>query len=154
MLWYVAFYFFPVLRTSFGRLVLIFGAGNVKRIETLIRALGQGLSFFETSRGDQQSPEWLSRQLRKVYGAIKAIDQFSKSAASDGRAFLVGNELTIADIAAGAMLGMFDMVETKFQLIKWKEEYPDLVRYWQGLEERESFKATKPVMFDLTEKVA
>ena len=68
--------------------------------------------------------------------------------------FLIGDELTIADIAAGAMLGMMNMVETQFALIKWKEEYPELVRWWEKLEERESFRETRPVMFDLKEKVA
>lgn len=46
------------------------------------------------------------------------------------------------------------MVETHFGLIRWKEDYPDLVEYWKWLEERESFKATNPVMFDLKQKVA
>lgn len=114
---------------------------------------GQGLAFFETSRGDLKSPEWLSRQLRKVYGAIKAMDELVK--ARNGSNFLIGDELTIADIAAGAMLGMMNMVEAQFDgLIKWKEDYPVLVKYWEWLEERESFKETRPVMFDLKEKVA
>ena len=111
--------------------------------------------------------------LRKVHGAIKAIDGFVKArdrSSKDG--FLIGNELSIADIAAGAMLGMMDMVETQFGLIKWKEEYPELLKWWEKLlikwkeeypellewweklEERESFRETRPVMFDLKEKVA
>ena len=52
----------------------------------------------------------MARQLRKVYGAIKAIDAFVKARKSD---FLIGDELSVADIAAGAMLGMMDMVETQ-----------------------------------------
>ena len=113
----------------------------------------QGLAFFETSRGELQSPEWLARQLRKVHGAIKAIDEFVKARKTSSD-FLIGDELTIADIAAGSMLGMMNMVETQFALIKWKEEYPGLVRWWEKLEERESFRETRPVMFDLKEKVA
>ena len=62
--------------------------------------------------------------------------------------------MTIADIAAGAMLGMMDMVETKFQLIVWKEDYPELKRYWERLEDRPSFRETRPIMFELKEKVA
>ena len=111
----------------------------------------QGLAFFETSRGDRKSEEWMARQLRKVYGAVRAVDGFVGARRSD---FLVGDELTIADIAAGSMLGMMDMVETQFGLIKWKEEYPELVKWWEKLEERESFRETRPVMFDLQEKVA
>ncbi len=94
----------------------------------------------------------MARQLRKVHGAISAIDGFVKARKS-GDFFLIGNELTIADIAAGAMLGMMDMVEREFGLIKWKEEYPELVEWWGRLEERESFRETRPVMFDLKEKV-
>ena len=62
----------------------------------------------------------MARQLRKVYGAIKAIDGFVK--AREGGDFLIGKQLTIADIAAGSMLGMMDMVETQFGLIQWKAE--------------------------------
>ncbi|KAL9065775.1 MAG: hypothetical protein Q9161_008000 [Pseudevernia consocians] len=111
----------------------------------------QGLAFFESSRGDRKSEEWMARQLRKVYGAINAIDGFVKASRSD---FLIGHELTIADIAAGSMLGMMNMVETQFGLIKWKEEYPALLEWWEKLEERKSFRETRPVMFDLQEKVA
>ena len=89
--------------------------------------------------------------MRKVNGAIKFLDEFVKS---DPNKFLVANEFTIADIAAGAMLGMMNMVETKFGLIKWKEIYPEVKKYWEMLEARESFKETQPVMFELTEKVA
>lgn len=112
----------------------------------------QGLAFFETSREERKSEEWMSRQLRKVNGTIKALNELVK--ARGGRRFLVGEELTIADIAAGAMLGLMNMGETQFGLIKWKEDYPDLVKYSEWLEEKESFKATRPVMFDLKEKVA
>ena len=93
----------------------------------------------------------MARQLRKVYGAINAMDGFVKASRSD---FLIGHELTIADIAAGSMLGMMNMVETQFGLIKWKEGYPALLEWWEKLEERKSFRETRPVMFDLQEKVA
>lgn len=88
-----------------------------------------------------------------MHGAIRAIDSFVKAARDRNSDFLIGDELTIADIAAGCMLGMMDMVETQFGLIKWKEEYPELVGWWERLEERESFRETRPVMFDLREKV-
>lgn len=32
---------------------------------------------------------------------------------------------------------------------KWEEKYPELVKYWRGLEELESFKQTVPKNFDL-----
>lgn len=52
------------------------------------------------------------------------------------------------------MVGMMNMVGSKFGLIQWSEKYPELRKYWERLEERKSFKETQPVMFDLTEKVA
>jgi hypothetical protein len=52
------------------------------------------------------------------------------------------------------MVGMMNMVETKFGLIQWSEKYPDLKKYWEMLESRQSFKQTQPEMFELTEKVA
>jgi len=67
--------------------------------------------------------------------------------------FLVGDELTIADIAAGAMLGSMNMVEINFGLVEFKDKYPSLRDYWEWLEERPSFKETTPTLFELTEKV-
>jgi glutathione S-transferase len=110
-----------------------------------------GLIFSETGRGELKSEEWLARQLRKVNGVLKAIDGFVKK--SEGN-FIIHNELSVADIAVGAMLGMMSMVETKFGLIQWTEQYPTLKKYLEMLEERESFKETQPYMFELTEKVA
>jgi glutathione S-transferase len=125
----------------------------VKKIQVLADGAcdAMGLVFFETARGELMSKEWLDRQLRKVNGVIKAMDELVRG--NKGR-FLVCDEFSVADIAVGAMLGMMNMVETKFGLIHWKEEYPELREYWEMLESRESFKETQPVMFELTEKVA
>ncbi|CZR68192.1 uncharacterized protein PAC_18091 [Phialocephala subalpina] len=110
-----------------------------------------GLVFFEDGRGELKSQEWRDRQMRKVTGVLKAMDELVKK--SQGK-FLVGGEFSVADIAVGAMLGFMNMVETKFGLIRWLDEFPDLRGYWERLESRESFKETQPVMFELTEKVA
>ena len=112
-----------------------------------------GLAFFETGRGELKSDEWYARQLRKVNGVLKAMDELVKKSGGPGR-YLVRDEFSIADIAAGAMLGMMNMVETKFGLISWLEHYPELKKYWEMLESRDSFKQTQPVMFELMEKVA
>jgi glutathione S-transferase len=55
-----------------------------------------GLVFFETSRGELKSPEWEARQLRKVYGVLKACDEMVKSS---GGKFLVADEYSIADVS-------------------------------------------------------
>ena len=52
------------------------------------------------------------------------------------------------------MLGMMEMVEREFGIVRWCEEFPELRGYWEMLEKRESFRGTRPVMFELTEKVA
>ena len=43
--------------------------------------------------------------------------------------FLVCNEFPIANIAAGAMLDMMNIVETQFGLVKWLDQYPEPKRY-------------------------
>jgi glutathione S-transferase len=126
---------------------------QVRQIQVLADGACDAMSlvFFETGRGELLSKEWLDRQLRKVNGVIKAMDELVQK--MKGK-FLVCDEFSVADIAVGAMLGMMDMVETKFGLIHWKEQYPELNKYWEMLESRESFRDTQPVMFELTEKVA
>jgi glutathione S-transferase len=54
---------------------------------------------------------------------LKAIDEL----AGNGRGkYLVRDEFSVADIAVGSMLGVMNMVETQFGLIKWLEQYPKL----------------------------
>jgi glutathione S-transferase len=110
-----------------------------------------GLAFFETARGELKSDEWMDRQLRKVNGVLKATDDLVKKSKGG---FLVNGEYSVADIAIGAMLGMMNMVETNYGIIHWTENYPEVKKYWEVLEARESFKETQPYMFELTEKVA
>ena len=45
------------------------------------------------------------------------------------------------------MLGMMDMVNTNFQLIMWKEQYPGLRKYWRAVRLLQ-----RPFTFDLQEK--
>ncbi|KAH6712337.1 glutathione S-transferase domain-containing protein [Leptodontidium sp. 2 PMI_412] len=111
-----------------------------------------GLAFFELARGELKSAEWLDRQMRKVKGVLAAADELVKKS-GEGK-FLVCNEFSVADIALGSMLGMMSMIETKFGIVQFLEKYPDLKKYWEMLEERQSFKDTQPEMFELTEKVA
>jgi hypothetical protein len=41
-----------------------------------------GLAFFETGRGELKSEEWYARQLRKVNGVLKAMDELVKKTTS------------------------------------------------------------------------
>jgi glutathione S-transferase len=113
------------------------------------------LVFFEVARGPEKvSQEWMARQLRKVNGVLKSLNELVYQMKGRGESYLVGNEYGVADIAVGCMLGMMEMVEREFGLVRWCEEFPALRGYWEKLEERESFRGTRPVMFELTEKVA
>jgi glutathione S-transferase len=40
---------------------------------------------------------------------------------------------------------MMNMLESHFGLIQWTENYPDLKKYWEMLEERESFQGDAAV---------
>lgn len=90
--------------------------------------------------------------MRKINGVIKYFSDLIRSLGP--HKFLVGGEFSIADIAVGAMLGTMKFVESDFKLISWKEENAELRAYWEWLEERESFRKTRPEMFALSEKVA
>ena len=127
---------------------------EVRRIQILADGACDAIAlvFFEVARGPEKiSAEWMARQLRKVNGVLKSLDVLVRE---KGGEFLVGNEFGVADIAVGCMLGMMEMVEREFGIVRWCEEFPELRGYWEGLEERGSFRGTRPVMFELTEKVA
>ena len=85
--------------------------------------------------------------MRKIEGAVKAYSEYAKAA---GGEWLVGDTYSIADISVGCAVEWVDF----FGLCKgWREEYPELGKYWARLQERESFKQTVPVMFEMNEPV-
>ncbi|KAL2064315.1 hypothetical protein VTL71DRAFT_4809 [Oculimacula yallundae] len=126
----------------------------VRQIQVLADGACDALAlvFFEVGRGDLKSEEWTERQMRKVNGVLDAVDEMVKKC-GPGK-FLVCNEFSIADIALGAMLGMMSMIEMQVGIVQFRQKFPDLKTYWEWLEERQSFKDTQPVMFELTEKIA
>lgn len=77
--------------------------------------------------------------MRKVDGGLAALADWVAGAKPSR--FLVGDKLTIADIAAGSVLGYLSV---RFPAHTWKERHPELLGYWQELERRESFKTTTP----------
>lgn len=60
------------------------------------------LCFFEKQR-DHPSEPWRERQMRKVEGGLQALASWVDQS-STGK-FLVGDSLTLADVAAGSVLG-------------------------------------------------
>lgn len=62
-----------------------------------------------------------------------------------GQDYLLGNVLTIADIAVVCTVTQIEFIKTR----PVAELYPELKKYCEKLEERQTFKETTPYMFDL-----
>ena len=91
------------------------------------------LMFFEKQR-EYPSQQWKDRQMRKLEGGMKALSRY----VGDNE-FIVDNTFGLADIAAGAVLGY---LKVRFQDYDWQGQYPNLKRYSDGLEARQSFRTT------------
>ncbi len=111
----------------------------VKRWE----ALGDGISDagiavrLERNRpAEQQSKDWIERQLRKVNEGIAA-------AARDmgDRDYCHGLSLSIGDIALGCALLWLEFRQPE---ITWRADYPNLKAWIEKLEARPSFAETQP----------
>jgi glutathione S-transferase len=97
-----------------------------------------------------QSEKWMERQRRKVEGAMGAFNSYVEAAKKDGREFLVGIELSIADIAVVCAVGF---IEFGGMREGWKEQWPGLAKWFVHLDGQKEFEETRPVMFDLKEEV-
>lgn len=102
------------------------------------------LMFFEKQRSSP-SEEWTSRQRRKVDGGLKQLAKWVES-----KDFLVDDRFTLADIAAGCVLGY---LRVRYAEHPWQDTYPDLKRYSDRLEARKSFKDTVPVPQTIGDKI-
>ena len=105
------------------------------------------LIFFEISRvEDKQSKEWADRQNRKIDGGMRAFEELVKTKKGE---YLIGDgkAMTIADIAVACAVGQIDFIGTLRP--GWKEQYPKLAEWYTGMDERENFRETRPVMFDI-----
>lgn len=117
-----------------------------------IQVLSQGvldafvLAFFESARPqEKQSSEWMARQNRKIDGGFKAFEELVKGRPA-GQFYLLSDQMTIADIALTCAVTQVDFGQMR---PGWKEQYPNLKAYWEKMEEKETFKQTMPVMFDI-----
>jgi glutathione S-transferase len=99
---------------------------------------------------DKQSKLWMERQNRKVDGALRAFNDMVVKRKEVGKEYLVGEELTIADIGAVCTVAWIEWAGIREG---WKEKYPVLAEWVGKLDERKEFKETRPVMFDLKETV-
>lgn len=73
--------------------------------------------------------------MRKVEGGLAALATWVDQ--SPTKNFIIGDSLTLADIAAGSVLGY---MAVRWSDHPWITQYPGLKRYWEGLDARESFK--------------
>jgi glutathione S-transferase len=87
----------------------------------------------------------MARQRRKVDGGLEQLSQWVGD-----RDFLVDGTLSLADIAAGSVLGY---LRVRFQEHPWQEMYPGLKRYSDNLEARKSFQGTVPSPQKISDKV-
>jgi glutathione S-transferase len=97
---------------------------------------------------EKQSQLWIERQTRKIDNSLRAFKEYVEDA--EGREFVLGKEMTIADIGIGCAVGGIDFTGMRPE---WRTLYPALVEYFERLDELEVFKESRPVMFDLTEQV-
>ena len=103
------------------------------------------LLFFEKARGeDKKSAEWAARQQRKIDGGFRALANWYGE--DESKEFLVGGQFGLADIAAGSLMGW---LKSKFPDLEWRRQYPKLEKYLDRLEERKSFKESRPGDMDL-----
>ncbi|WP_151636771.1 glutathione S-transferase C-terminal domain-containing protein [Noviherbaspirillum aerium] len=85
---------------------------------------------------EQQSEEWVKRQMDKVHAGLKAM-----SAGLKDTPFCTGTHYSLADVAVGCALGWLSF---RFPEIDWRGDYPNLVKLFDKLSERQSFKDTVP----------
>jgi glutathione S-transferase len=85
---------------------------------------------------EQQSDQWMERQLGKVNAGLKAM-----STGFVDTTYCAGNQFTLADVAVGCTLGWLSF---RFPEIAWREDYPNLVKLFDKLSERASFRDTVP----------
>ena len=99
-------------------------AGILARLEVTLRPT------------EQQSSEWLERQMGKIDAALA---QMSRELGDN--AWCHGNQMTLADIAVGCALGYMLF---RFPNVAWQAQYPNLDALYQKLMQRPSFAETAP----------
>ncbi|MGX4643901.1 glutathione S-transferase C-terminal domain-containing protein [Massilia sp. SYSU DXS3249] len=85
---------------------------------------------------EQQSPQWIARQLGKVHAGLAVMSEKLGE-----QPFCMGKSYTLADVAVGCALGW---IAFRFPDIAWRGDYPNLARLSDKLGERASFKDTVP----------
>ncbi|HSF96316.1 MAG TPA: glutathione S-transferase N-terminal domain-containing protein [Thermohalobaculum sp.] len=115
-----------------------------RRIEALADGICDAvvLTVLEQSRREGlRSADWIARQRHKI-----ALGTAELARLLGGRAFFVGEALTLADIAAGAALAYLDLRAPDYG---WREQFPELAAFSARMEARQSFTRTRPYAQDI-----
>ena len=86
--------------------------------------------------------------MRKADGGLQALATFIDQAG--GNEFLIDNRLSLADIAIASVLGWLSL---RWPDHAWKTTHPELNRYFERLDKRETFANTRPSPQTITENV-
>jgi glutathione S-transferase len=78
------------------------------------------------------------RQFRKVEGGLRQLNTWVSE--RKGK-FIIGDSLTLADLAAGSFLGWYAIRRPDHD---WQTQYPELKKYHEQLEALKHFKNTRP----------
>lgn len=93
--------------------------------------------FLERKRPpERQDMEWIDRQQGKIEHGLQALENNL-----NGSRYLLGDQLTLGDIATACALGYLDF---RFPDIDWRSEHPRLLAYAEQLFSRPSFVKTRP----------
>ena len=103
------------------------------------------LTFFERMRPGGGSPEWLSRQRRKIDGGVAEIAKIVGD-----KQWAVGDRFSLGDIAAGTVTGYLSV---RFSEMPWRTLHPNLAALSDRLETRPSFKHSVPFPQKISDKV-
>lgn len=124
---------------------LIPGEPKARMMVRGVEALADGVTdaavaiYLERKRPPaQQNAEWLLLQEKTLFRGLEALAE-----ALGEKSWFLGNAMTLADIAAGCLLGYLDL---RFPEIDWRGAHPNLVKLAAKLGARASFQETVPVV--------
>ena len=111
----------------------------------LVEAVADGvcdaivLVFLENARKKNlRSKNWIERQETKIFEGVGYLSGFLQE-----NKYFVGNKFNISDVSSFSCL---DYLDLRFSKLQWRNQYPNLKKYWDVHKDRKSFKETKPIV--------
>ncbi len=112
----------------------------VKRWEALADGICEAAAtvFLERKRPpEQQSQEWIQRQMRKITAGLEAMSEDLGD-----QEWCTGEFFNLSDIATGCALGYLQL---RFPELEWRRQYPNLSTLHERLMQRPAFRDSVPV---------